>query len=128
MCSSVFKEPPSSCGWFAAECCEEDCGDELAAGEEFECADVVSSLFPKLQERLKKHSDRSITRQGIKLKFADFNQTTVELQSQECDLDFFLNLLKKALSRADNRGIRLVGLTLGFAEKEQGHSQLSLPI
>ena len=95
---------------------------------EFECADVVSSLFPKLQERLKKHSDRSITRQGIKLKFADFNQTTVELQSQECDLDFFLNLLKKALSRADNRGIRLVGLTLGFAEKEQGHSQLSLPI
>ena len=95
---------------------------------ELECADVVGHLFPKLQERLKKHSDRCITRQGVKLKFADFNQTTVELQSQECDLDFFLCLLKKALSRADNRGIRLVGLTLGFAEKEQSTSQLTLPI
>ncbi|WDE10905.1 DNA polymerase IV [Thalassomonas haliotis] len=93
-----------------------------------ECADVVNHLFPKLVERLKKHSDRSITRQGVKLKFADFNQTTVELQSQACDLEFFLCLLKKALARSDNRGIRLVGLTLGFAEKEQGVSQLSLPI
>ncbi|WDD98129.1 DNA polymerase IV [Thalassomonas actiniarum] len=93
-----------------------------------ECADVVNHLFPKLVQRLEKHSDRSITRQGVKLKFADFNQTTVELQSQECDLEFFLCLLKKALARADNRGIRLVGLTLGFAEKEQGTSQLSLPI
>ena len=74
-------------------------------------------MFNKLEQRLVKHDQRTITKQGIKLKFADFTQTTVELQSFKCDKSQFISLLTKALQRSNNRGIRLVGLTLGFADE-----------
>jgi DNA polymerase-4 len=68
-----------------------------------------------------------ISKQGIKLKFNDFTQTTVEQQSSECDESTFKNLLVKALLRSQSRGIRLIGLTLGFAEHNINETkQLSL--
>lgn len=48
---------------------------------EQECLTVIETLYPKLLQRLEKVKDRKIVRQGIKLKFNDFNQTTVEQQS-----------------------------------------------
>jgi len=86
--------------------------------------DVIENLFPKLLMRLEKHNDRQIVRQGIKLKFHDFNQTTVEQQTSLCDLTTFKLLLKKAILRSNGRGIRLVGLTLGFAESINEDKQL----
>ena len=96
--------------------------------EESDCIEVVNDLFDKLESRLVKHADRKIVKQGVKLKFADFNQTTVEHQSHVCDRDQFIFLLKTAITRAENRSIRLVGLTLGFSENTSENSQLSLPI
>ncbi|MCJ8321172.1 MAG: DNA polymerase IV [Colwellia sp.] len=93
---------------------------------EGECLAVVEKLFPKLEERLAKHCKRKIIRQGIKLKFADFNQTTVEQQSRGCEQDVFVQLLSKAFNRSDNRRIRLVGLTLGFDNNESVSQQLDL--
>lgn len=98
------------------------------------CTEVAAALYIGLQGRLVKHAKRRIVRQGVKLKFSDFNQTTVEQQSGDCDQQVFLSLLTKALLRSQNRGIRLVGLTLGFAdesehtEQQQSQQQLTLAI
>ena len=89
-----------------------------------ECLDAVSELFPKLEERLNKVGNKKIVKQGIKLKFADFNQTTVEQQSDSCDKEKFIEILSKALERSDNRKIRLVGLTLGFGSCKAEDNQL----
>ncbi|GAW97906.1 MULTISPECIES: DNA polymerase IV [Colwellia] len=92
-----------------------------------ECLLVIESLYQKLLTRLAPHSNREIIRQGVKLKFADFNQTTVETQSNECQQALFHSLLSKAYGRANKRGIRLVGLTLGFADEKDNNAQLTLP-
>ena len=93
-----------------------------------ECQLVIESLYEKLLTRLAPHSNREIIRQGVKLKFADFNQTTVETQSNACQQALFYSLLSKAYSRANKRGIRLVGLTLGFADNPSESLQLSLSL
>jgi len=97
---------------------------------ETECLTVIENLYPKLLQRLAKVEGRKIVRQGIKLKFNDFNQTTVEQQSVCAEHDNYKTLLVKAFERAKGRGIRLVGLTLGFAEPnlecELNNKQLSL--
>lgn len=93
---------------------------------EDECADVIDKLFINLEKRLEKHHNRQIIKQGIKLKFADFKQTTVEQQSLSCDKAIFTQLLTKAMMRSQQRNVRLVGLTLGFAKEQLSHNQLDL--
>jgi len=93
-----------------------------------ECLEVIESLYKKLLTRLAPHNEREIIRQGIKLKFADFNQTTVETQSNTCQEELFASLLSKAYGRANKRGIRLVGLTLGFADSPTESQQLALSL
>lgn len=85
---------------------------------EADCLAVIDTLYPKLLARLAKVTGRKIVRQGIKLKFTDFTQTTVEQQSLAAEHDIFKVLLPKAFERAKGKGIRLVGLTLGFAEED----------
>ncbi|MFQ3195422.1 MAG: DNA polymerase-4 [Colwellia sp.] len=94
---------------------------------EKECESAVELLYQKLLLRLEKHQHMMISKQGIKLKFNDFTQTTVEQQSQGCDESTFKQLLVKALLRSQSRGIRLIGLTLGFAHHDVKEvKQLSL--
>ena len=85
---------------------------------EVECLAVIEKLYPKLLERLAKVEGRKIVRQGIKVKFNDFNQTTVEQQNIAPELDVYHTLLTKALTRGKSRGVRLLGLTLGFADED----------
>ncbi|GAA6170786.1 DNA polymerase IV [Colwellia sp. KU-HH00111] len=85
---------------------------------EAECLTVIESLHPKLLARLAKVEGRKIVRQGIKVKFNDFNQTTVEQQNIAPELDVYHTLLTKALTRGKSRGVRLLGLTLGFADED----------
>jgi DNA polymerase-4 len=93
---------------------------------EKECENAVDVLYEKLLLRLEKHQHRTINKQGVKLKFNDFTQTTVEQQSCLCDENTFKKLLAKALLRSHERGIRLIGLTLGFAERStKENKQLS---
>ena len=102
---------------------------------EKECFAVIEQLLPKLLARLAKVKELKIVRQGIKLKFNDFNQTTVEQQSLSPDQQTYMVLLSKAHARANingmQRGIRLVGLTLGFAEpclnSDSNAQQMMLP-
>jgi DNA polymerase-4 len=83
------------------------------------CHAMIESLYAKLQERLKKSSpDMLIQSQGVKLKFSDFQQTTVEHRCQILDKDYFTDLLNEALTRRANRGIRLVGLHVGLPNQD----------
>lgn len=80
-----------------------------------QCIEMVEHLFPKLEERLaKSRPNKRIQSQGIKLKFSDFQQTTVEHRCNQLDKGFFFELLEEAYARKGNRGIRLVGLHVGL--------------
>lgn len=92
---------------------------------ELDCMKMIDSLFPLLEKRLEK-ANKPIQSQGIKLKFSDFQQTTVEHKCNSLDKDYFLELLTEGLSRQANRGIRLVGLNVGLAEPKESN-QLTLP-
>ena len=102
---------------------------------EAECIEVIDKLLPQLLFRLEKVKGLRIVRQGIKLKFNDFNQTTVEQQSLVPNQETYVALLAKAHARAQKngkqRGIRLVGLTLGFAKpsinRQENSQQMMLP-
>ena len=90
-----------------------------------ECQQMIEHLYPQLKKRLLKSSpDLRIQSQGIKLKFSDFQQTTVEHRAKVLDKNYFAELLLQALERQQQRGIRLVGLHVGLAP-ELSEQQLS---
>ncbi|MDX1678573.1 DNA polymerase IV, partial [Arsukibacterium sp.] len=90
-----------------------------------ECVQALNKLWPKLQLRLENQSKRGLQKIGVKLKFSDFRQTTVECQAQTASLEQFLPLLDQAWQRRQQQGVRLVGLQLGFNSPHPG--QLCLP-
>ena len=93
-----------------------------------ECEEVIEKLLPKLHERLKKASPNGrIRTQGVKIKFNDFRQTTVEHRQNEVDDKYFHQLLHEALGRRDNRNIRLIGLHVGLPTNTD-IQQLALPL
>ena len=80
-----------------------------------ECLEMVEALYPKLEARLKSaRSNLRIQSQGVKLKFSDFQLTTVEHRCQALDRHYFVDLLDEAYERKAERGIRLVGLHVGL--------------
>ena len=85
---------------------------------EQECIEMVNSLFPMLEKRLAK-TGKNIQSQGIKLKFSDYQQTTVEHKHHILEKDYFLELLSEGLARQANRGIRLVGLHVALADVDE---------
>ena len=64
--------------------------------------------------------------QGIKLKFNDFQLTTIEHTRPFYDPAYFNDLLSEILLRRKNRAIRLVGLHVGLKD-ESDIEQLLLP-
>ncbi len=92
-----------------------------------ECWLILESyLYPELVTRLKKgHSQRRIAKLGIKVKFSDFQLTTVEHQSQDLSLDLYQQLLGDILKRQNSREIRLIGINVTFTHLEQDR-QLSI--
>ena len=91
-----------------------------------ECWQVIEDkLFPELERRLEKASpDKSIIKQGIKLKFADFQLTTIEHIHPQLELEDFKVLLRDILKRQNGREIRLLGLSV-MLKPEQQARQLS---
>ncbi|MGR5528794.1 DNA polymerase IV [Vibrio alfacsensis] len=91
-----------------------------------ECWKVIEDkLYPELEKRLEKASpDKSIIKQGIKLKFADFQLTTIEHIHPQLELEDFKELLRDILKRQNGREIRLLGLSV-MLKPEQQARQLS---
>jgi len=79
-----------------------------------QCWQVIEEkLFPELEVRLSKASpDKTILKQGIKVKFADFQLTTIEHIHPQLELDDFRQLLADVLKRQNGREIRLLGLNV----------------
>jgi DNA polymerase IV len=96
-----------------------------------DCVETLSQLLPQLQRRLEHYSTTAagrlapIQKVGVKLKFSDFRQTTVEKQGQPLQLDKLLPLLDEAWQRRQQQGVRLIGLQIGF--KTDALQQMALP-
>ncbi|EOW9207906.1 TPA: DNA polymerase IV [Vibrio cholerae] len=92
-----------------------------------ECWQVIEQkLYPELDARLSRaHPQRGIIKQGIKVKFADFQQTTIEHVHPALELDYFHELLEQVLTRQQGREIRLLGLSV-MLKPEVQMKQLSM--
>lgn len=92
-----------------------------------ECEEIIEQLYPELERRLSKVSpDLLIARQGIKLKFSDFQQTTQEHVWPRLSKENLLTLAREAWhERRNERGVRLVGLQVALLNPLQ-EKQLSL--
>lgn len=79
---------------------------------------VVRELFPELMQRLNAFSpDLSISRQGVKVKFDDFQVTTHEFSCQTLSLAGLLSAAKFVWeNRRNGRGIRLIGLNVALPD------------
>ncbi|PKE27857.1 DNA polymerase IV [Rahnella sp. AA] len=77
-----------------------------------ECVALIERLYPELQTRLSRVSPNlRIARQGVKLKFHDFQQTTQEHIWPELNKADLLKVAREAWEqRRGGRGVRLVGL------------------
>ncbi|WP_299492922.1 DNA polymerase IV [uncultured Shewanella sp.] len=85
-----------------------------------QCQSVMESLILELTKRVQRSAKgRKINKQVVKLKFNDFKQTTVEHRSDEISLNLFYTLLEQALARCNERGIRLVGISVGLSDEDK---------
>ncbi|PHM64638.1 DNA polymerase IV [Xenorhabdus stockiae] len=77
-----------------------------------DCVELIEQLYPELEKRLGKvKPDLRIARQGIKLKFDDFQLTTQEHTHPLLDKQDLLKVAQQAWeTRREGRGVRLVGL------------------
>lgn len=77
-----------------------------------DCEAIIERLYPELERRLAKvRPDLLIARQGIKLKFNDFQQTTQEHVWPKLNKDDLIATARKSWQeRRAERGVRLVGL------------------
>lgn len=94
-----------------------------------QCWSVIEAkLYPELERRLfKANPNGEIIKQGIKMKFADFQQTTIEHVHNRLDLEYFRELLRDILERQNGREIRLLGLNV-MLKPEVSDVQLSLDL
>ncbi|HGE8378030.1 TPA: DNA polymerase IV, partial [Serratia marcescens] len=89
---------------------------------------IIDKLYPELEMRLRKvKPDLHIARQGVKLKFQDFQQTTQEHVFPVLNQQDLLAVARQAWrERREGRGVRLVGLHVTLLDP-QLERQLALP-
>ncbi len=78
----------------------------------------LDKLFDELKRRLAKHAIRPIRNQQVKLKFSDFQQTTMERSCTKLDKALFLELMPLAWERGNGKGIRLLGIGVTFKDDD----------
>lgn len=88
----------------------------------------LDRLFEELTSRLAAHSERQIKNQQVKLKFADFTQTTIERSSPLLSAARFHDLLPLAWERGQGQGIRLLGLGVSFRDEDTIAEELQLTL
>ncbi|EOV0338462.1 DNA polymerase IV, partial [Salmonella enterica] len=77
-----------------------------------DCEAIIEHLYPELERRLAiVKPDLRIARQGVKLKFNDFQQTTQEHVWPQLNKEDLITTARKTWDeRRGERGVRLVGL------------------
>ena len=92
-----------------------------------DCEAELPGLLSTLQQRLERHqATDQVQKVAVKLKFADFQQTTVEQQIPATDAIAIGALLVTAWQRGQGRGVRLMGLQAGLAQAETKQLELGL--
>jgi len=87
---------------------------------------IEQHLYHELERRLERASpSKEITKQSIKIKFADFQLTTIEHGQKQLNLLHFRELLQEILKRQQGREIRLLGLSV-MLKPEVQEKQLNL--
>jgi len=90
------------------------------------CESQLERQFDELLQDLRASApDRQITKLVIKLKFADFRQTTAEKPASQPDLQQYTALLHEAWGRS-GQPVRLLGIGVRFADAHRGPEQLEL--
>ncbi len=92
---------------------------------EQEISDALDTMWPKFLERVERAGLQ--LRQlapFVKVKFSDFQVTTLADHHRSVTMDEYRDLLHKAMSRAD-KAVRLIGIG-GRLQQQTGHHQLSL--
>ncbi|MFT5312426.1 MAG: DNA polymerase-4 [Paraglaciecola sp.] len=78
---------------------------------------MLDKLIPELTRRSEKHlQTRKISKIGVKVKFADFHQTTRDFAHTKFDNDIFSQLLSEAVERGKGKKIRLIGIHIGLSD------------
>ncbi len=89
---------------------------------------VLPTLLVELEQRLKRRGwQGQIAKQGVKIKFSNFQQTTVERSVRQLTPALFDELLHEAWERGGGKGVRLVGISIGLPEN-QNSPQLPLDL
>lgn len=85
-----------------------------------QCLDVIEKLYIELERRLRLvRPDLRIARQGVKFKFSDFQQTTLEHIWTELTKQDFIDLaLKLWEQRRQGRSVRLIGLHVNLLDPQ----------
>ncbi|WP_205663375.1 DNA polymerase IV [Alteromonas facilis] len=104
---------------------ERTLSDDISTVEE--CLEISLKLYDSLIKRLKQGVHTKIASQGVKLKFSDFQQTTVEHKVALLQPHYFEDLIREAYSRSNGRAIRLVGLHVGLPTNHSMR-QMDLPL
>lgn len=88
---------------------------ELTQGQQ-----CLLQLYNKLHQRVHRcDAAHHIHKIGIKLKFQDFRQTTIERQHHELNLTVLAQLLDQAWQRGEGKAVRLVGIHVGLKSHQQ---------
>ncbi|CAK9884424.1 MAG: DNA polymerase IV [Candidatus Erwinia impunctatus] len=84
------------------------------------CLEIIDDLYTELETRLSKiRPDKTISRQGVKLKFSDFQQTTQEHHWLLLNKADFIEVAHQAWhSRREGRGVRLIGLHVALPDPQ----------
>jgi len=64
----------------------------------------------------------------VKLKFADFTQTTIERSTKETSEDLAKALLLEGWARGGQKSVRLLGVGVKLAEDDKDGQQLEMEI
>lgn len=90
-----------------------------------DCQNALPALYADWQLRMRRARDERAHKAFIKIKFADFTQTTVECVCNSPDLSTFYRLLEQGIQRSA-QSVRLLGLGVRFAEDPIRPQQLCL--
>jgi len=83
-------------------------------------SEPLSTLYQKLLKRVERSGAiDQIQKIGIKLKFNDFQQTTIERQHRELCFSTLSELLEQAWDRGQGKTVRLLGIQVALKSVEQ---------
>ncbi len=82
-----------------------------------DCLVAIEVLFEELKNRLRKHSERKIHKQFLKIKFNDFQLTTIECVTAGLNISVYKQLFQNGRQRHSNP-IRLLGVGVHFNNDE----------